>query len=78
MAEAFGAMMFFAFLLMAFVVSMFVLWIWAFVNVLNVPHDSFYRTGTKLIWSIVVGLGGPMGAIVYLAVGEPGGFGGGR
>jgi hypothetical protein len=49
-----------------------VVWIWALVDCLQVPDDSMYRTGTKLIWVLVIVLAQVIGAIVYLAIGRPG------
>ena len=52
-----------------------VLWIWALVDCLQVPNDSMYQTGTKLIWVLVIVLGSWIGAIIYLVVGRPSGPG---
>jgi hypothetical protein len=48
-----------------------VLWIWAFFHAVRVPHDSMFASGSKLLWAIVIGLGGPIGAVIYLTVGRP-------
>jgi hypothetical protein len=47
----------------------FVLWIWAFFDVVK-KQDWMFASGNRMIWAIVVGLGGPIGAVVYLAVGR--------
>ena len=47
-----------------------VLWIWAFTDVVKRPELGF-PSGNKRLWAIVVGLGGPIGAVVYMAVGRP-------
>jgi hypothetical protein len=49
----------------------FVLWIWALVDCLQVPDDSLYRTGNKLIWVLVIVLAHFIGAIIYLTIGRP-------
>ena len=48
-----------------------VLWIWALVDCLQVPDDSLYRTGNKLIWVLVIVFAQFIGAIIYLAIGRP-------
>jgi hypothetical protein len=47
------------------------LWVYALVDAISVPDDSMYRTGTKLIWVLVILLAPLAGAIIYLAVGRP-------
>ena len=47
------------------------LWIFALVDCIRVPDDSMYRSGTKLIWIIVIALTQVIGAIIYLAIGRP-------
>jgi hypothetical protein len=49
----------------------FIVTIWALVDAVRVPDDSMYRTGTKLIWVLVILLGNLVGSIVYFAVGRP-------
>lgn len=46
-------------------------WIWALVDCLQVPDDSLYRTGNKLIWVLVIVLAQLIGAIIYLTIGRP-------
>jgi hypothetical protein len=48
-----------------------VIWIWALVDCLRVPDDSLYRTGTKLIWVLVIVLAQFIGAVIYLTIGRP-------
>jgi len=47
------------------------LWIFALVDCIRVPDDSMYRSGTKLIWVLVIVLTQVIGAIIYLVVGRP-------
>jgi hypothetical protein len=49
----------------------FVLWIWALVDCIQVPDDSLYESGTKLIWVLVIVFANVIGAILYLAIGRP-------
>lgn len=48
-------------------------WIWALVDAIRVPDDSLYKSGTKLVWVLVIVLVGFIGAIIYVAVGRPDG-----
>ena len=52
-------------------VSGFVLWIIALIDAIRVPDDSYFRTGNKVIWVVVIALTGFIGAIIYFAVGRP-------
>lgn len=47
------------------------LWIFALVDCIRVQDDSMYRSGTKLIWIIVIVLTQVIGAIIYLVLGRP-------
>lgn len=47
------------------------LWIWALVSAVSVEDDSMYQTGNKLIWVLVILLAGPIGALIYWAIGKP-------
>lgn len=47
----------------------FVLWVWAFVDVVK-KDDWMFASGSRMLWAIVVGLGGPLGAVIYMAVGR--------
>jgi hypothetical protein len=48
-----------------------VLWIWALVDVIKVPDESMFQSGSRLIWVLVIVLAGFIGAIIYLVVGRP-------
>lgn len=54
-----------------FVIASLVVWIWALVDAIQVPEDSMYRSGTKLVWVLVIVFLQVVGAIVYLAIGRP-------
>jgi hypothetical protein len=47
------------------------LWIFALVDCIRVEDDAMYRSGTKLIWILVIIFTQVIGAIIYLAVGRP-------
>jgi hypothetical protein len=47
------------------------LWIFALVDCIRVEDDAMYRSGTKLIWVLVIVLTQVIGAIIYLVVGRP-------
>jgi hypothetical protein len=63
----FSLFFFLAFLVLT--VGGFALWVWAFLDVIK-KDDWMFAAGTKVIWAIVVGLGGPLGAVIYMAVGR--------
>jgi Phospholipase_D-nuclease N-terminal len=48
-----------------------VLLIWALIDCLQVPDDSRYQSGTKLIWVLVIVFVWIIGPILYLAIGRP-------
>lgn len=53
-------------------IAALVLLIYALVDAIRVPDDSMYRTGTKLIWVLVILFAQPLiGPIIYLAIGSP-------
>lgn len=54
-----------------FFIANIVLVIWGLVDAIKVPDDRMYKAGNKLIWVLVILLGGFVGAIVYFAVGRP-------
>jgi hypothetical protein len=60
----------FAFL-MILAIAALVLWIWALVDAIQVPDDSMYRSGTKLVWILVIVFLHVIGAAIYLAIGRP-------
>jgi Phospholipase_D-nuclease N-terminal len=41
------------------------------VDVVRMPNDASFKSGTQLVWVLVILLGGIIGAIVYLVVGRP-------
>lgn len=45
--------------------------IYSLVDVVRMPSDASFKSGTQIVWVIVVLLGGIIGAIVYLIVGRP-------
>ncbi len=47
------------------------LWIFALVDCIRVEDDAMYRSGTKLIWVLVIVLTQVIGAIIYLVIGRP-------
>ena len=49
----------------------FVVWIWALVDAIQVPDDPMYRSGTKLVWLLVIVLTQVVGAIIHFAIGRP-------
>jgi Phospholipase_D-nuclease N-terminal len=59
-----------AFVLLLSIASL-VVWIWALVDAIQVPDDSMYRSGTKLVWVLVIVFLQVIGAIIYFAVGRP-------
>lgn len=71
--DAGGAIVGLVFMLLYGLVSLAVLglWIYALVDCLKVQDDSQYKTGTKVVWILVIVLGGCIGALVYLLVGRP-------
>lgn len=48
-----------------------IFWVWALVDAIGVTNDSLYRTGSKLLWVLVIVFTGAIGAIIYLAIGRP-------
>ena len=46
--------------------------IWALVDAIRVPSDADYRTGSKVVWVLVILFLNCIGAVVYFAVGRPG------
>jgi hypothetical protein len=56
-----------------FWIGAFVVWIWALVDCIQVPDDSLYQSGNKLIWVLVIVFANVIGAILYFAIGKPAG-----
>ena len=48
-----------------------VLWIWALVDCIQVPDDSMYESGNKLIWVLIIVFTNWIGALLYLLIGRP-------
>jgi phospholipase D-like protein len=62
---------FFGLLAVTLFICTLALVIWSLVDVVRMPDDASFKTGTQIIWVIVILLGGLIGTIVYLAVGRP-------
>lgn len=45
--------------------------IWMLVDAIRVPDDRDYKTGTKLLWVLVILLTNSIGAFIYLFMGRP-------
>ena len=56
---------------LVFVVGGLAVMIWALVDVVRMPNDASFKTGTQLVWVLVILLAQGIGAIVYLLVGRP-------
>jgi hypothetical protein len=54
-------------------VAALAMWVWALVDAIRVPDDTQYRSGTKLIWVLVIVLAQWVGAVIYLLAGRPDG-----
>jgi hypothetical protein len=52
-------------------VGFLALWIWALVDCIQVPDDSMYQSGNKLIWVLIIVFVNWIGAILYLLIGRP-------
>jgi hypothetical protein len=52
-------------------ISTIALVIWSLVDVVRMPNDASFKTGTQIVWVIVILLGGLIGAIIYFAIGRP-------
>jgi len=61
----------FGVLFMGLFVATIALVIWTLVDVARMPGDASFKSGTQIVWVLVILLGGLIGAIVYLAVGRP-------
>lgn len=48
-----------------------ILWVSALVSAIRVEDEGMYQTGNKLIWVLVILFAGPIGALVYWAIGKP-------
>ena len=45
--------------------------IWALVDAVQVPDDSMYKSGSKIVWVLVIVLLNFIGAIIYFVIGRP-------
>jgi hypothetical protein len=45
--------------------------VWALVDAIQVPDDSMYRSGSKIVWVLVIVILNFIGAIIYFAIGRP-------
>jgi hypothetical protein len=54
-----------------FVVGGLGLMIWALVDALRMPDDASFKTGTQLVWVLVILLAQGIGAIIYFIIGRP-------
>ena len=54
-----------------FFVATIALVIVTLVDVVRMPNDASFKSGTQIVWVLVILLGGVIGAIVYLVVGRP-------
>jgi hypothetical protein len=58
-------------LFLVFVVGGLAVMIWALVDVVRMPNDASFKSGTQLVWVLVILLAQGIGAIVYRIVGRP-------
>ena len=56
-------------LLLALLLAAVAFWIWALVDAVRAPEDS-YRTGSKLVWVVVIAVTQFVGAVIYYLVGR--------
>ena len=56
-------------LLIAMLLAAMAFWIWALVDAVRAPEAS-YRTGTKVVWVLVIALTQFVGAVIYYVVGR--------
>jgi hypothetical protein len=56
-------------ILLVFVAAM-VMWVWALVDAIRQPEDRL-RTGSRLMWVLVIAITHFIGAVLYLIFGRP-------
>ena len=61
----------FLLLFLIFGMAALVLMIYALVDAVRMPNDASFKTGTQLVWVLVIVLAQWVGALVYLTVGRP-------
>jgi hypothetical protein len=69
MSEAWFGLLFLVFAVLG--VALLAFWIWALVDCVQVPDDSMFQSGTKLIWVLIIVFASWIGAILYVAIGRP-------
>ena len=60
-----------ALLILLMVAGGLIVWVWALIDAIRVKDDDTYRTGTKLMWVLLIALTHALGAVIYLLVGRP-------
>ncbi len=60
----------FTILVLVLLAATTVFWLWALVDVLR-RGPSGYRTGTQLVWALVIALTHSIGALAYVVFGRP-------
>jgi Phospholipase_D-nuclease N-terminal len=56
---------------LVFVIGGIALFIYALVDALRMPNDAAFKTGSQLVWVLVIVLAQGIGAVIYLIVGRP-------
>ncbi|MEP6758029.1 MAG: PLDc N-terminal domain-containing protein [Actinomycetota bacterium] len=54
-----------------FIVGSIALFVYALVDAIRMPNAASFKTGTQLVWILVILLAQGIGAIIYLIVGRP-------
>ena len=62
---------FFGLVVVTLFIATIALVIYTLVDVVRMPGDVNFKSGTQIVWVIVILLGGIIGAIIYLIVGRP-------
>jgi uncharacterized membrane protein len=61
----------FVLIVFVFGIGGLVLMIYALVDAVRMPNDASFKTGTQLVWVLVIVLTSGIGALIYLIVGRP-------
>jgi len=48
-----------------------ILVLYSLVDVLRMPNDESFKTGTQIVWVVVILLTSGLGALIYLSIGRP-------
>jgi phospholipase D-like protein len=48
-----------------------IFWIWMIIDVVQVPDDSMFKAGNKLVWILIIVFTQFIGAAIYWFVGRP-------